>query len=618
MGVALLPFGSHKFNKGGVAKIGTCTISYVKEAESSAVAVTQNPEHTLLQDAEARVNSTTTSTDGFGVNGDTQEGITTPKVYIRGLDTLTTADIKGYARERFSLDHYVKAEWIDDTSANIVYENMDAALGALKAFSAFSASSVEGGGSDVEISTLDLRPAKRLSRHPGVELLVRQAVKTDVKRPRAHEASRFYLLNPDKDPRERRWRQEQRQRNRRDGRDRGQRRGDGIEDEEYGSGGGAVAASFDVNMYDDDAGITDGKDDGIDIGTELRRSRPRRYSGGYRQTSDRTLSGAQRNGDLFDRRDTDSRRRRGGSRRDRSMSPDDHNSTNDDDVYENNYGRLGYEERRTERPRVRSRRRSTPPPAERFNAGKELFPVSSSNTATALQQPNGNKELLPHKITTLLNSSPTSSSSSRKRPRELFPHKTNVSNHRRTAAFDAADETAEIYSPKKRSVFSEGATDGSGADLSRDLSSRITRDSVRSSDGAGRLTISDDDDSDDGPENAMANGTGVQSRGRGRGIKSSRTNASSTMTTTTTSLTQPGFSIRGVADPTTSIAAAGFSIQGAADVRGGGGGPKDLSVKELFPSKLGGMSTNNEGKELFGQKIRGRGAQRQRAQDMFF
>lgn len=558
------------------------------------------------------------------MNGDAQEGITTPKIYVRGLDTLTTADIKAYAREHFSLDHYVKVEWIDDTSANIVYENMDAALGALKAFSAFSASSVEGVGvgsdPDPEISTLDLRPAKRLSRHPGVELLVRQAVKTDVKRPRAHEASRFYLLNPDKDPRERRWRQEQRQRNRRDGRDRGQRRGDGVEDEQHGSGGGA-AASFDVNMYDDDAGITDGKDDGIDIGTELRRSRPRRYSGGYRQTSDRAFGGAQKNGDLFDRRDTGSRRRRGGSRRDRSMSPDDHNSTNDDDIYGNNYGRLGYEERRTERPRVRSRRRSTPPPGERLNAGKELFPVSSSTTATTLLQPNGNKELLPHKTTILLNSSPTSPSSSRKRPRELFPHKTNVSNHRRTAAFDAADETAEIYSPKKRSVFSEGAADGSEAGLSRDLSSRITRDSVRSGDGAGRLTISDDDGSDDGPENATANGIGVRSRGRGRGIKSSRTTASSIMTTTTTttSATQPGFSIRGVADSTTSIAAADFSIQGAADVRGGGGGgPKDLSVKELFPSKLGGMSTNNEGKELFGQKIRGRGAQRQRAQDMFF
>ena len=536
-----------------------------------------------------------------------------PKVYIRGLDSLTTADIKAYAREHFSLDHYVKVEWIDDTSANVVYENRDAALEALRAFSAFSASSVERAGagsgpdSDPAISTLDLRPAKRLSRYPAVELLVRQAVTTDAKRPRAHEASRFYLLNPDKDPRERRWRQEQGRRNRRDGRGRGQRRGDGIEDEQEGNG---AAASFDVNMYDDDAGITDGKNDSNDIAMEIRRSRPRRYSPGYRQTSDRAVSGARRNGDLFDRRDTGSRRRRGGSRRDRSMSPDEHKSNNDDDIYENDYGRLGYEERRAERLRTRSHRRSTPPPAERLNAGKELFPVSSSEAASSLLQPNGNKELLPRKAKTLLDSSPTSSSSSRKRPRELFPNKTNVSNHRRTAAFDAADETAEIYSPKKRSVFSENATDGPEVGLPRDLSSRITRDSVRNSNGAGRLVMNDDD-SVDRTENVTINGLEVQSRGRGQGTMSNRTTASSTATIT--KVTQPGFNIRGVAD---SSIAAGFSIQGAADV--GGGGSKDLSVKELFPDKFGGTSSNNEGKELFGQKIRGRGAQRQRAQDMYF
>jgi hypothetical protein len=44
----------------------------------------------------------------------------------------------------------------------------------------------------------------------------------------------------------------------------------------------------------------------------------------------------------------------------------------------------------------------------------------------------------------------------------------------------------------------------------------------------------------------------------------------------------------------------GFAIKGA-------------SVKELFPDRFG-----NSGKELFAEKIEGRGRQRQRAEDLFY
>ena len=492
-----------------------------------------------------------------------------------------------------------------------MYDNADAALEALRAFSAFSAGADAGG--DLVISTLDLRPAKRLSKHPGVELLARQAVIADVKRPRAHEASRFYLLNPDKDPRERRRvKQDQRYRGRRDGRERDRRRG-GHEEGEEGEEEGAAAAPFDVNMYDDDAGVTDMKES-VDDGMEKRGSRSRRYSSDGRQRPGRLGdSGAQRNGDLFGRRDTGSRKTRGVLRRDRSISPDGHDSF--DDSHESGYGRLGYEEIRVERFRNRSRRRSSPP-VERLNAGKELFPASGPVAATTLLQSNSNSkgDLSNGEASALTASLSSSSPSSKKRPRELFPNRTNVSNHRRTAAFDAADETAEIYSPKKRSVFSEnsfGSENSNTGRLSRDLSSRITRGSVPDGNETGnRLGI--DVDAADDVEDRMEAETGVRSRGRGRGIKNSRMTGIPASSITTATSIQSGFSIRGISD----TANAGFSIQGAADA----GGPRKLSVKELFPSKFGVLSpsSNNEEKELFGQKIRGRGAQRQRAQDMYF
>jgi hypothetical protein len=51
----------------------------------------------------------------------------------------------------------------------------------------------------------------------------------------------------------------------------------------------------------------------------------------------------------------------------------------------------------------------------------------------------------------------------------------------------------------------------------------------------------------------------------------------------------------------------GFSIRGMA-------GSQPPSVKELFPSKVGG---SNSGKELFGERIKGRGVPRRKAEDMF-
>ena len=48
---------------------------------------------------------------------------------------------------------------------------------------------------------MQLRTAKPLSSRPDVALHVRMALQDDRKKPRAHEASRFYLMHPEHDPR---------------------------------------------------------------------------------------------------------------------------------------------------------------------------------------------------------------------------------------------------------------------------------------------------------------------------------------------------------------------------------------------------------------------------------
>lgn len=119
------------------------------------------------------------------------------KVNIRGLDDLTTDDIKRFAADHFKLEDPIRLEWIDDTSANVIYSSPEAGLQALSAFTQ------PGTEEDaVPLPAMRLRSAKILSTHPDSVLQVRAATKADRKRPRAYEASRFYLMHPEHDPRE--------------------------------------------------------------------------------------------------------------------------------------------------------------------------------------------------------------------------------------------------------------------------------------------------------------------------------------------------------------------------------------------------------------------------------
>lgn len=368
---------------------------------------------------------------------------------------MTTDNIKQFANEHFSLEPPERIEWIDDTSANIVYRDADTARQALTSLSAYTEEEAASS------SELHLRSAKSLSTHPESILQVRIATHSDKKKPRAHEASRFYLLHPEYDPRERM------QDDSRGGR-RGSRRGDSdgeyqrrrYDDREHrrrrdrDEGGG-----FDVSMYDDAPAAAE---NGAGRGREQHRDR-----------NDRTkeLFPEQRN-------------------RDRSASP---------------------KAAMDREPTRRFRERTQSPSLEASNV---------QDTARNSRTSSG-RELFPNKL------------AASKLKKELFNQDMTISNHRRTDAWDAANDTADRFAKSLATPFVDGASDSKKA-----------------------LELF--------PEKKFAN-------------------------------------IRGAADQGNAIRGAGISIKGAA------------SVRELFPNKY----SENAGKELFSEKLEGRGGRRRKAEDMF-
>jgi hypothetical protein len=126
--------------------------------------------------------------------------------------------------------------------------------------------------------------------------------------------------------------------------------------------------------------------------------------------------------------------------------------------------------------------------------------------------------------------------------------------HRRSDAFDATDTTADLFAARMPVPFVDGSSDV--LPRKRDLMSRITKPTPEDH----RFSV--------GPSD------------------------------------QNGFIIRGHAGQQQP---AGISIKGMALV-------PEPSVKELFPHKAG----LNAGKELFSEKLEGRGGRRRRAEDMFY
>lgn len=294
-----------------------------------------------------------------------------------------------FAAEHFQSESPTRIEWIDDTSANMIFSNPDVTSNALHHFSIDNTA-------PITLSPSQLRTAKTFSKHPELRLELRIAFSTDQKKPRAHEASRFYMMHPEHDPREKRRyevssRDHGYKRRRYDRKE--QRRREELDDHE----------GFDSGMYDDD---------------------PTSNKGGSRRGSYSDYSS-------FEELDADGgarrRRRRGGdfyrprkfsepgrASRDRSASPDQAS------------GVRNVRRRTASRAHLSHRADSSPA----GNSGKELFPASNaSNTNRALE----GTELFPNKI------------SASRLKKELFPNKVIISNHRRSDAFDAADETADLF-----------------------------------------------------------------------------------------------------------------------------------------------------------------------------
>lgn len=183
----------------------------------------------------------------------------------------------------------------------------------------------------------------------------------------------------------------------------------------------------------------------------------------------------------------------------------------------------------------RRRARQRTPPG---NHNKELFPTNSG----VAKQSSSSKELFPNK----------SVAASLKR--ELFPTKTSSSHHRRSDAFDAADETADL--------FATGMAFPSGSSIIRKSSTTVNSsyDRLRSSDPEPQY------DANESPTDA-----GVRIRGASKDQD------------------------------------IGVSILGAAQKSHVG------TIRELFPNRAG-----NFGKELFAERLQGRSLRRNKAEDLFY
>lgn len=314
------------------------------------------------------------------INDESQQVIPN-KIHIRGLDVIDENQLKSYVSSHVGGKGADRVEWVDDTSANLVFSSDSAAEEALKLL--VTVEIVDA----TQLPPLEVLPAKPFPERPDVALQVRFAVESDKKARNAAQRSRFYLLHPEWDPEteEGRRRREGRDRRYRDRGDRGgyrrnERNGRGRYDERFEED---EPDQFDVNLYDDDAGAL------------ARRVTPR--GGGRRGRNSRSRSPSDRSEpdrhrstnigkELFpDRRPRDPlRSERGVHSRGRSRSParDDRDAVLDDLAKDREVVR--------NRETARSLKERITKPSNRT---KELFPGKTKELF-----PGKTKELFPSKV----------------------------------------------------------------------------------------------------------------------------------------------------------------------------------------------------------------------------
>lgn len=257
------------------------------------------------------------------------------KVYIRGVDTLHTEDIKAYTKSHGAPAE--KVEWIDDTSANLVFGNEFTAREAIAALS-----TIEIADATV-LAPGESLPAKPFAGKPEISLHVRFAVQSDKKQAGAALRSRYYLLHPEHDPEERRRRYKENRPRYRDRED-DYRRNGGRQRRDSDDG----VETFEASMYDD----------------APRPSRPRRDSAP--ETNTRPHAEENRGKELFMSRT---------SKRDRSASP---RRDRDGDA------RMDELDRSSHRNRTQARSIKNRMMAD--NSSKELFPTKAPGRGGQLDQ----------------------------------------------------------------------------------------------------------------------------------------------------------------------------------------------------------------------------------------
>jgi hypothetical protein len=169
---------------------------------------------------------------------DDSKSLVPTKIHIKGVDSLHTNDIKAYVKSHFG--DVERVEWIDDSSANLLFPSEPTARDAIVALSSVPVADATA------LAVGETLPAKPFESKPEISLQVRFAVSSDKKEVGAALRSRYYLLHPEHDPEERR-------RKNNDNRSRYRERDGGYR----GDGGRRRRASdddvetFEASMYDD-------------------------------------------------------------------------------------------------------------------------------------------------------------------------------------------------------------------------------------------------------------------------------------------------------------------------------------------------------------------------------
>ncbi|KAK6351514.1 hypothetical protein TWF718_004672 [Orbilia javanica] len=176
---------SMAFNAGGVHALGAPSNEYAS--------ISLDTE--MLDEDEVMAMGETTEPVDFTLETPTDaqpapDNVISNKIHLRGLDSMSSDDVKTWIAGHFPEPTVEKLEWIDDTSLNLVYQDEETAMAALNALSTDI-----GRGS----RPWELREAKSSEAFPLARLDIRLAFATDKKEKGARERSRYYLFHPEED-----------------------------------------------------------------------------------------------------------------------------------------------------------------------------------------------------------------------------------------------------------------------------------------------------------------------------------------------------------------------------------------------------------------------------------